>query len=504
MALLTCPDCGGNVSSRAPACPHCGCPVEQAAPATPPPAAMAPPARLPEPPPALPVPEAVAAPDEPPAMPLEILTHGGMSTIPLNRRATVGRSKANILVEHQDIAPTHCRVEPADGAWRIVDLADRGVWFGGERVTEVELHAGEVADLGGFPGAVALAMPCALAEGVPLRLRSPNEPESALVMMKLPLVLGRASWADLPLPDRNVSHVHARLRMDRGRIVLDDLGSRNGTMVNGQPAQTGHELRHGDRIVLGETEVLFGRDVVPVAVPAHEPAPEAIAPTNEPITAPTLEPVAAPTEEPVTAPTLEPVPSAPAYGAASTDPGSVVVDQQMVAEATRAETDPAMAPAPPATPSPAVTAAFVAYTPAADPESLPFPVTPEPAIPRSEIVTRPDAPQVFLPEGLSLEQLDQPPAQHVHVPLVRNQHTQMLKIDDDACPACGDSFFLAPAGVMTNALRLVRRKSQASVGRCSSCGARIATCPECNCSNTVTSLFEKIVCRRCGDSFAAG
>ena len=66
MALLTCPDCSGMVSSRAPACPHCGCPIDATGLE-----------RLAEPPP----PAAETSPN--PSIPLEILTQGGLSTIPL-------------------------------------------------------------------------------------------------------------------------------------------------------------------------------------------------------------------------------------------------------------------------------------------------------------------------------------------------------------------------------------------------------------------------------------
>jgi hypothetical protein len=42
-----------------------------------------------------------------------------MSTLGLDRMVTVGRTQANILVEHQDIAPLHCRVEPDGDGWRV-------------------------------------------------------------------------------------------------------------------------------------------------------------------------------------------------------------------------------------------------------------------------------------------------------------------------------------------------------------------------------------------------
>lgn len=186
MALLKCIECQGAVSSRAAACPHCGCPVEEtlrAATAKPLPSSLAsvlpnlpppvppagsapapagsipaPPLEQEPPPAAAAVATAVEAPPRP-ALPLAVLTQGGMTTLSLDRLVTVGRTKANILVEHQDVAPTHCRVEPGESSWRVVDVGDKGIFEAGERVPAATLGRGEVVDLGGFPGAIALALP---------------------------------------------------------------------------------------------------------------------------------------------------------------------------------------------------------------------------------------------------------------------------------------------------------------------------------------------------------
>jgi pSer/pThr/pTyr-binding forkhead associated (FHA) protein len=67
-------------------------------------------------------------------------------------------------------------------------------------------------------------------------------------------VVGRSSEVDLVLADDAVSRKHARFYFERGRVWLRDLGSRNGTDVNGQRVRR-HCLRSGDRIVLGSSLV---------------------------------------------------------------------------------------------------------------------------------------------------------------------------------------------------------------------------------------------------------
>ena len=93
---------------------------------------------------------------------------------------------------------------------------------------------------------------------VPLRLRTPGAPDVSLLLEKLPMLIGRAPWVDLPITDRNVSHTHARLRLDGHRLIIDDMHSRNGTFVGDTRVGTGHVLRTGDRVRMGETEIVFG------------------------------------------------------------------------------------------------------------------------------------------------------------------------------------------------------------------------------------------------------
>jgi diguanylate cyclase (GGDEF)-like protein len=72
-----------------------------------------------------------------------------------------------------------------------------------------------------------------------------------------PLVIGRDSTCDIVAPDETVSRRQARLlREDSGAIVIEDLGSRNGTVVNGERVAR-RTLADGDRIMLGRTVLKF-------------------------------------------------------------------------------------------------------------------------------------------------------------------------------------------------------------------------------------------------------
>jgi hypothetical protein len=65
------------------------------------------------------------------------------------------------------------------------------------------------------------------------------------------LTVGRAPSCDCVLPEECVSRRHAELRRDGGRWFLRDLGSSNGTRVNGMRVVEDTEVRPGDRLSLG-------------------------------------------------------------------------------------------------------------------------------------------------------------------------------------------------------------------------------------------------------------
>ena len=91
-----------------------------------------------------------------------------------------------------------------------------------------------------------------------------------LEMGDRPLVVGRASDADLVLADRFLSRHHARLFTRGGDLMVEDLGSRNGTLVNGRAIQGPTRIGPGDRIVLSESSLTVAGGASP---PAAEPEP---------------------------------------------------------------------------------------------------------------------------------------------------------------------------------------------------------------------------------------
>jgi hypothetical protein len=72
-------------------------------------------------------------------------------------------------------------------------------------------------------------------------------------------VLGRAQDADIRLEDEFSSSRHARLVPHGDVLVLEDLGSTNGTYLNGEAVSGPQPLHDGDRIRIGDSEFTFER-----------------------------------------------------------------------------------------------------------------------------------------------------------------------------------------------------------------------------------------------------
>jgi serine phosphatase RsbU (regulator of sigma subunit) len=80
-------------------------------------------------------------------------------------------------------------------------------------------------------------------------------------------VIGRSDQADLVIPDRSLSRQHARLVFIDGAWTIEDLGSRNGTLVNRQRIDRPTPLRSGDVVALGASTftVRPGGEALPAA-----------------------------------------------------------------------------------------------------------------------------------------------------------------------------------------------------------------------------------------------
>ena len=74
-----------------------------------------------------------------------------------------------------------------------------------------------------------------------------------------PVVVGRSPSSDIVIDEPYVSATHARLTLQGPALVLEDLGSKNGTLVNGHPVTQPVSLRDGDDVQVGDTVMRVSR-----------------------------------------------------------------------------------------------------------------------------------------------------------------------------------------------------------------------------------------------------
>ncbi len=179
--------------------------------------------------------------------------------------------------------------------------------------------------------------------------------------------VGRTAACDITIEDSRVSREHALVRVDGEVVTVEDLGSANGTSVNGTQISVSTILRNGDEVRFEEhsfTVEISGaeedEDATLVSMPADdeltvvsavtpEPAPAvAVAPAVEPEPTPEPEPAPEPepTPEPAPVPEAAPPPAPPRASPAPDLPGSWVDDA--VGEHTQFMNADDIAPAAPA------------------------------------------------------------------------------------------------------------------------------------------------------------
>lgn len=69
--------------------------------------------------------------------------------------------------------------------------------------------------------------------------------------------IGRSSEADIRIEDRYASSIHARVFPGPGGFIVEDMRSTNGTLLNGQTLEGEALLEPGDRISIGDTDLIF-------------------------------------------------------------------------------------------------------------------------------------------------------------------------------------------------------------------------------------------------------
>lgn len=198
--------------------------------------------------------------------------------------STLGRSPdCDVVIEEDGVSREHARIVVGGGRVVIEDLESRnGTFVNEERVEKRALRGGdrirlgptaemefvgdapakEKAGAGGKRRRRAAAAPA----GGGLLFRTewvlvPEEPGGGgapILLRSRVTTVGRRGSASLAIEDESISRMHARLDREDGELIVSDLKSRNGTLVNDEPV-TRQSLQPGDILTFGSLPFEVGR-----------------------------------------------------------------------------------------------------------------------------------------------------------------------------------------------------------------------------------------------------
>ncbi|MGD9935731.1 MAG: FHA domain-containing protein, partial [Dehalococcoidia bacterium] len=190
---------------------------------------------------------------------LIVVTAAGRQEFPLRGQELVaGRAPTSDLVIDQDVVSRrHFSLHRIPGGYEIQDLGSRnGVRLGREPITRHFLQDGDVLDIGGEVSIEYLDRP---------RDMPGQAPQGAKIDTTAgELIIGRAPACGIHLDHPTVSLRHARVMTTNGVRTIEDLGSTNGTYVNGQRVYPGHPLRvnAGDEVRVGPVLLLLSGEAI--------------------------------------------------------------------------------------------------------------------------------------------------------------------------------------------------------------------------------------------------
>lgn len=217
-------------------------------------------------------------PPPPPAMPgvarLVIRLAGGEErVVPLGRDPiTVGRADGNtVVIKDEWVSRQHLEIAPGpDGRYAVRDLGSRnGVFVNGQPVRHGPLNPNDTVQLG--QNLLFFTLDAGEVAGTTLlatdgtRMANGNGASnddtgglSGTIMLygRADATAGRTADNDLVLDHIQVSRKHARMRWDGRHYLITDLGSTNGTYVNGERVQEA-PLTEGARVQIGPFRFVF-------------------------------------------------------------------------------------------------------------------------------------------------------------------------------------------------------------------------------------------------------
>lgn len=212
------------------------------------------------------------------------LRNGGRVDLSVGGMARLGAAAGNdVVLPVDDVSRAHARVVRLDDGYWVEDAGSRnGTCVNGRRITRSPLKHLDVITLGRRTDVIFLESGTGTSPGasvapagrIEVRLEWLDGPDAgtSVPVGRGELVIGRGDASAIVVDNPAVSRNHARVTVTETGVTAEDLGSANGTRLNGQPLKGRTPLGDGDEIEVGAVRRLRVRIVA--AAPAS-PAAEA-------------------------------------------------------------------------------------------------------------------------------------------------------------------------------------------------------------------------------------
>ena len=181
---------------------------------------------------------------------------------------TVGRDPSNTLAlpDEKRASRRHCRIGPREDGqegWEVVDLGSTNkTRVNGAVTARRALSHDDVVEIGDVKIRLedeeeARRIEAAEKQGICFLEWATPERKGQRIMLSAPRTsMGRRESNTIPLDDRMASGHHVEIVRDLNGYTIRDMGSTNGTLVNGEPIQEAL-LAHGSRVRVGNSRFVF-------------------------------------------------------------------------------------------------------------------------------------------------------------------------------------------------------------------------------------------------------
>lgn len=176
---------------------------------------------------------------------------------------TVGRDNGcDIVINDSEVSKKHLRITLIGTLVEIEDLdSSNGTYLDGKKLDahkKVMLQKNERLIIASENNVYSI-------KGSQVQKATPSielRPEDSLlptITIKGKMTLGRSSESNVIIDNSEVSRIHLEIKLDNGKVVIKDLGSANGTYINGKEIKKGESayLQKGDQLVIGSEDVVY-------------------------------------------------------------------------------------------------------------------------------------------------------------------------------------------------------------------------------------------------------